>query len=96
MGTSIIQFSALTLTLSPGEREQQSEQFDLPFNGLAITDFQPGEGRRMILPLLGERAGVRADAPLTSNVVSSVVGPSCCSAWLRGSAALPKHGSLRA
>jgi hypothetical protein len=52
--------TALTLTLSPGEREQQSDVFDSLDAQTAIADSRITENRRTILPLLGERAGVRA------------------------------------
>ena len=48
---------ALTLTLSPGEREQQRSSLEIS-NRACFAD-----RLTMILPLLGERAGVRADVP---------------------------------
>jgi len=46
---------ALTLTLSPEEREQERSPFKT-FNQACLAD-----RLTIILPLLGERAGVRAD-----------------------------------
>ncbi len=43
--TSNVEWSALTLTLSPGEREQQSAQPDMSHDYPATTDFQFVEGR---------------------------------------------------
>jgi hypothetical protein len=60
IGQSKKQFtSALTLTLSPGERGQRSSV--VGYAGEARTNSSPRltESRRMILPLLGKRAGVR-------------------------------------
>jgi hypothetical protein len=49
---------ALTLTLSPGEREQQRSPLEIS-NRACFAD-----RLTMILPLLGERAGVRAGVPI--------------------------------
>jgi hypothetical protein len=52
---------ALTLTLSPGERGQRS---DIPGSTDAarpVPAFEFSEKRRIIFPLLEERAGVRTD-----------------------------------
>jgi hypothetical protein len=51
-------WSALTLTLSPGEREQQRLLLEI-FNRACFAD-----RLTRILPLLGERAGVRAVVPI--------------------------------
>ena len=50
-------WSALTLTLSPGEREQQRLPLEI-FNNARFAN-----RLTIILPLLAERAGVRADDP---------------------------------
>ena len=68
---------ALTPTLSPGERERIVTVLDNFSILIAVTDFVSLavrrtttrhmvwlKTRRMILPLLGERAGVRADVVL--------------------------------
>ena len=52
---------ALTLTLSPGEREQQSDARSLFCAIPAIPGSHCSNRRSVILPLPGERAGVRAD-----------------------------------
>ncbi len=51
-------WSALTLAFSPGEREQQRLPLEI-FNRACFAD-----RLMMILPLPGERAGVRADIPI--------------------------------
>jgi hypothetical protein len=43
---------------------------------------------------LGEGETSNIEHP-TTDIEPSTVGPSCCSAWLRGSAALPKDRPLR-
>jgi hypothetical protein len=52
---------ALTLTLSPGEREQRAIAFGDSRDGDIATDLRIISKRRNIPPLLGERAGVRED-----------------------------------
>jgi hypothetical protein len=59
---------ALTLTLSPGEREQER----LPFEPLNRTRF--ADQLTIILPLPGERAGVRAEVRTDSEFQSSQDG----------------------
>jgi hypothetical protein len=57
----------LTLTLSPAEREQLSA----PLNSADVHSINPAldssKNRETILPLLGERAGVRADVSTKIN-----------------------------
>ena len=51
---------ALTLTLSPGEREKPSEDSGFAVDEAASSASGHSTEQRKILPLLGERAGVRA------------------------------------
>ncbi|NOS70172.1 MAG: hypothetical protein HOP33_09605 [Verrucomicrobia bacterium] len=62
---------ALTLTLSPGEREQRADASSFTNAHPADSDSRSAERRRMILPLLGERAGVRASVGLISLLLFS-------------------------
>ena len=50
---------ALNLTFSPGEKEQQSYILVLRMSVGQIQSRASSKGRRMILSLLEERAGVR-------------------------------------
>jgi pyrimidine operon attenuation protein / uracil phosphoribosyltransferase len=54
----------LTLTLSPGEREQPLVVFSLPDDHLPNSNSLPPKNLRPILPLLGERVGVGLDVTL--------------------------------
>src|ERR1035437_1014323 len=63
---------ALTLTLSPEEREQRLAASCCSEVAGLFTDTRHRVKRRTILPLLGERARVRADVPpFTSNRLMS-------------------------
>src|SRR5436309_10766626 len=65
---------ALTLTLSPaapGEREQRLSALSCSCDLRTDTAARPLKNRRAILPLLGERAGVRAGVCLISLLLFS-------------------------
>ena len=51
-----------TLTLSPEEREQQALTPDNFCDCRTVADLRVTKNRRKILPLLGEKAGVREDS----------------------------------
>jgi len=61
----------LTLTLSPGEREQRATIASFLAVCRTNSNLRFAEGQRMILPLLGERAGVRASVCLISLLLFS-------------------------
>ena len=63
MGTSNILLSALTLTLSPGEREQPLAILICSKAAEMFSVTRYIVRWKTILPLLGERAGVRAENP---------------------------------
>jgi hypothetical protein len=58
---------ALTLTLSPGERELQSDRSHLLDAQTAIANSRTTKSRRTIPPRLRERAGVRASVTTLFN-----------------------------
>ena len=57
----------LTLTLSPAEREQLSTFTNCPGDRSINPALDFSKYREPILPLLGERAGVRADVSTNIN-----------------------------
>ncbi len=66
---------ALTLTLSPGEREQLSSALIGSYATRIDSVTRIFKSRRTILPLLEERAGVRASVQLTSQTFCQRLEP---------------------
>ena len=61
MRNKFVKTLALTLTLSPREREKRPTVSDNSNDGGMTTTTRVTKNRRNIPPLLGERAGVRED-----------------------------------
>jgi hypothetical protein len=65
--------SALTPTLSPGRGNSFRLFLVMRMSVRPIRSHKYSNGRRTILPLLGERVGVRADVILASMMSSAVL-----------------------